>query len=39
MNNINNRSAESVSNDEIIEEKENFSLIKFSNEEFSNTRQ
>ena len=34
MNNINNQSAESVSDDEIIEEEKNFSLIKFSNEEF-----
>ena len=34
MNNINNRSAESVSDDEIIEKEKNF-----SNEEFSNTRQ
>ena len=36
--NINNRFAKSISNNEIIERKENFSLIKFSNEEFSNTR-
>ena len=34
----NHRSAESISNNEIIERKENFSFIKFSNEEFSNTR-
>ena len=33
--NINNQSAESVSDNEIIERKKNFSLIKFSNEEFS----
>ena len=38
INDINNRSAESVSDDKIIEKK-NFSLIKFSNEEFSNTQQ
>ena len=35
---INNRPAESVSDNEIIEKKENFSFIKFSNEEFSSTR-
>ena len=35
---INNRSVESVSSNEIIEEEENFSFIKFSNEEFSNKR-
>ena len=39
INDINNRSAESVSDDEIIEEEKNFSLIKFSNKEFSSTRQ
>ena len=39
MNDINNRFAEAVSDDEIIEKEENFSLIKFSNEEFSSTRQ
>ena len=36
--NINNRSAESISNNEIIERKKNFSLIKFSNEKSFNTR-
>ena len=35
---INNRFAESILNNEIIERKENFSLTKFSNEEFLNTR-
>ena len=39
MNDINNRSAESVSDDETIEEEKNFSLIKFLNEKFSSTRQ
>ena len=36
---INNRFIESISNDKIIERKENFSLIKFSNEEFLSTQQ
>ena len=35
INNIDNRFAKSVSDDEIIEEEKNFSFIKFSNEEFS----
>ena len=35
---INNRSAELISDNEIIERKKNFSLIKFSNKEFLNTR-
>ena len=34
--NINDRSIESISDNEIIEEKRNFSFIKFLNEEFSN---
>ena len=38
-NDIKNRSAESISDDEITEKEKNFSLINFSNEEFSNTRQ
>ena len=36
---INNRSAELISDDKIIEREKNFSLIKFSNEKFPNTRQ
>ena len=36
---INNQFAESISDDEIIERKENFLFIKFSNEEFLSTRQ
>ena len=36
---INNRFAELISNDEIIEKEEDFSLIKFSNEEFLSTWQ
>ena len=39
INNIDNRSAKSISDDKIIKEKENFSLIKFSNEEFFSTQQ
>ena len=39
INDINNRFAESILNDEIIEKEKNFSLIKFSNKEFSNTQQ
>ena len=35
---INNRFAESILNNEIIERKKNFSLIKFSNEKFFNTQ-
>ena len=35
---INNRSAKSVSDNEIIEKEKNFLLIKFSSEEFSNTQ-
>ena len=38
MYNINNQFIESILNNEIIEKEENFSLIEFSNEEFSNTR-
>ena len=34
--NINNWFIKSISNNEIIEKKENFLLIKFSNEEFFN---
>ena len=36
--NINNRSVELISSNEIIWKKKSFSLIKFSNEEFSNTQ-
>ena len=35
--NINNRFVKSISNNEIIERKENFLFIKFSNEEFLST--
>ena len=34
--NINNKLIKSISSNEIIERKENFLFIKFSNEEFSN---
>ena len=38
MYNINNRFAKSISNNEIIERRKNFSLIKFSNEEIFSTQ-
>ena len=37
MYDINNKSVKSISNDKIIKEKEQFSLIKFSHEEVLST--
>ena len=38
INNYNNQSTKSVLDNKSIEKNENFSFIKFSNEEFSNTQ-